>query len=230
MVVTEKHLRDKSCSQFEELVSVRRENRTHTPSASSQAKRERDGCAPRHSWWRLRVPESQKLPAKWSGSSHSERVCRREFFFLRIKIETEVATNEQQVFRINFLYILEMFASVFNSQEAIVFLQSLAQKFLGSFLRTGNGTHISFTPLPRKTYPLHVLVEYENVWLTGCWFENMSQRLVSAFNPSLQNGAEKNCVWMSGSHTGASSRMWAKHQASHRLEDTVVQVFSIWNL
>lgn len=114
-----------------------------------------------------------------------------------------------------------MFASVFNSQEAIVFLQSLAQKFLGSFLRTGNDTHISFTPLPRKSYPLHVLVEYENVWLTGCWFENMSQRLVSAFNPSLQNGAEKNCVWMSGSHTGASSRMWAKHQASHRLEDAV---------
>lgn len=85
------------------------------------------------------------------------------FFFLRIKIETEVATNEQQVFRINFLYILEMFASVFNSQEAIVFLQSLARKFLGSFLRTGNDARISFTPLPRKPYPLHVLVEYENV-------------------------------------------------------------------
>lgn len=49
-------------------------------------------------------------------------------FFLRIKIETEVATNEQQIFRINFLYILEMFASVLNSQEAIVFRQSLAQK------------------------------------------------------------------------------------------------------
>lgn len=150
-MVTEKHLRDKSCSQFEELVRVRRENRTHTPSASSQAKRERDGCAPRRD---MADDGSECQSLRSCLPSDQAVVIQKGFvggiFFLRIKIETEVATNEQQVFRINFLYILEMFASVFNSQEAIVFLQSLVQKFLGSFLRTGNDAHISFTPLPRK--------------------------------------------------------------------------------
>lgn len=34
------------------------------------------------------------------------------------------------------LHILEMFASTFNSQETIVFLQSFAPKFLGSFIGT----------------------------------------------------------------------------------------------
>lgn len=34
------------------------------------------------------------------------------------------------------LHILEMFAPTFNSQEIIVFLQSFAPKFVGSFIGT----------------------------------------------------------------------------------------------
>lgn len=59
-------------------------------------------------------------------------------------------------FRINFfLYTLETFASVFGSREAIVLLQSFAQKFSGSFLRTGDEIRISFAPKM-----------FENLWLT----------------------------------------------------------------
>lgn len=38
--------------------------------------------------------------------------------------------------KLTYLHILEMFTSIFNSQETIEFLQSFAQKFLGSFVGT----------------------------------------------------------------------------------------------
>lgn len=61
--------------------------------------------------------------------------------------------------KLTFCHILETFASTFNSQETIVFLQSFAQKLLGSFLRTAaipneHGflmLHAQQTPPPTKT-------------------------------------------------------------------------------
>lgn len=58
-------------------------------------------------------------------------------------------------FRINFFVHFRNVCSVFGSREAIVFLQSFAQKFSGSFLRTGDEIHISFAPKM-----------FENMWLT----------------------------------------------------------------
>lgn len=57
--------------------------------------------------------------------------------------------------KLTFLHILEVFTSTFNSQETIVFLQSFAQKVLGSFLGTAaivneQSSYLTFIP---ETYP-----------------------------------------------------------------------------
>lgn len=72
------------------------------PSASSQAKWERDGYILSPYRWQLAVPEFQELPAKWSGSSHSESVCWREFFFLELKLKLKLQQMSSRFFRINF--------------------------------------------------------------------------------------------------------------------------------
>lgn len=68
--------------------------------------------------------------------------------------------------KLTYLHILEMFTSIFNSQETIVFLQPFAQKFLGSFIGT--------IAMANEREALKLHSHRRSLLYAGSWLEQVS--------------------------------------------------------